>query len=357
MDRNAPKPRDADSPSTMIDAAIRVGLVGVLVFACARIILPFAFLLTWSAILAVMLNPLHLRLVPRLGHRGSALLIGLIGVALMLGPMVILVTSLATSLYSLISNVQSQGITMPQPPLWLDGTPLIGKKLTEIWSLVASNIPAALAKYGHLVSGPLAWIAAFAGGLAIGELSFVVSFAIAAVLVVYGQNATVFAHRALERVTGSEARATQLVALTAATIRGVGLGVVGVAVVQSLLMSFGFFAIGLQTAGPLTLVALLLGIMQVPLILLTLPVVAYVFYSEATQPAVIFLIWNIVVGLSDNILRPLMLGRGLEVPMPIILIGVLGGMIVDGLLGIFVGPVLLAVSYVLLLDWLRQQPV
>jgi predicted PurR-regulated permease PerM len=357
MDSNARKPLDAHTPSTMIDAAIRVGLVCVLIYACARIVLPFAFLLAWSAILAVMLNPLHLRLVPRLGHRGSALIIGLIGVALMLGPMVILVTSLATSLYSLISSVQSHGVTMPQPPLWLDGTPLIGKKLTEIWSLVASNAPAALTKYGHLVSGPLAWFASFAGSLAIGELSFVASFAIAAVLIVYGQNATAFALRALERVTGSEARATQLVTLTAATIRGVGLGVVGVAVVQSLLLSFGFFAIGLQAAGPLTLVALLLGIMQVPLILLTLPVVVYVFYSEATQPAVIFFIWNIVVGLSDNILRPLMLGRGLEVPMPIILIGVLGGMVVDGLLGIFMGPVVLAVSYVLLLDWLHQQHV
>jgi predicted PurR-regulated permease PerM len=103
--------------------------------------------------------------------------------------------------------------------------------------------------------------------------------------------------------------------------------------------------------------ALLLGIMQVPLILLTLPVVGYVFATEATQPAILFLIWNVVVGLSDNVLRPLLLGRGLEVPMPVILIGVIGGMLVDGLLGLFVGPVLLAVSYVLLLEWLRQHPV
>lgn len=149
----------------------------------------------------------------------------------------------------------------------------------------------------------------------------------------------------------------RLVTLTAATIRGVGLGVVGVALIQSLLLGCGFFAIGLPAAGPLMLVALLLGIMQVPLILLTLPVVGYVFYSEATQPAIIFLIWNIVVGLSDNVLRPLFLGRGLEVPMPIILIGVLGGVIVDGLLGLFVGPVLLGVSYTFLIEWLQNNSV
>lgn len=161
----------------------------------------------------------------------------------------------------------------------------------------------------------------------------------------------------MTRVTGSNERAEQLVTLTAATIRGVGLGVVGVALVQSSLLGLGFFTIGIQAADPLTLVALILGIMQVPQILLMLPVVGYVFLYEATQPAVIFLIWNIVVGLGDNILRPLMLRRGLNVPMPVILMGVIGGMIVDGLLGLFVGPVLLAVSYVMLLEWLQQHPV
>jgi predicted PurR-regulated permease PerM len=357
MNRNAPSLGNAPAPSSMIDSALRIGLVAVLVYACARIVLPFAFILIWSAILAVMLYPLHLRLAAWLGDRGSALLIGLIGVAVMLGPMVVVVTSLATSLYSLASTLQSQDVMMPPPPPWLDGAPLVGKKLAEIWTLVATNLPAALTTYGHLLSGPLAWLASFAGGLAKGELSFVLSFAIAAVLVVYSKGGTEFARRLLERVTGSKARAEQLVMLTAATIRGVALGVIGVALIQSLLLGAGFFAIGLQAAGPLTLAALLLGIMQVPLILLTLPVVAYVFATEATQPAIIFLIWNVIVGLGDNVLRPLMLGRGLEVPMPVILIGVIGGMIVDGLLGLFIGPVLLAVSYVLLLEWLRQHPV
>ena len=355
-DNSAPARVRTPASSNVFDTALRIGLVGVLVYACARIVLPFAFVLMWSAILAVMLYPLHRRLAVRLGDRGSALLIGLVGVAVILGPVIIVVTSLATSIYSLVPTLQSQDVTLPLPPLWLDGTPLIGKKLTEIWTLVATNLPAALKTYGHLMSGPLAWLAAFAGGLAIGELSLVLSFVIAAVLVYYGTRATEFARRLLDRVTGSRTRAVQLVKLTAATIRGVGLGVIGVALIQSLLLGIGFFAIGLQAAGPLTLLALVLGIMQVPLILLTLPVVGYVFAVQATQPAIIFLIWNVIVGLSDNLLRPLLFGRGLEVPMPVILIGVVGGMIVDGLLGLFVGPVLLAVSYVLLLEWLRQRP-
>jgi predicted PurR-regulated permease PerM len=356
MDLNALRSGNTPSP-TMLDAAIRIGLVGLLLYACGRIVLPFAGILAWSAILAVMLYPLHLRLAGWLGNRWSAVLIGLVGVAVALGPMVIVVTSLATSIYSLISSVQSQDLALPPPPVWLDGTPLVGEKLTEVWTLVATNLPAALTKYGQLLSGPAAWLASFAGGLATGELAFVLSFAIAAVLVAYGKGATKFGRRLLERVTGSTARAAQLVTLTAATIRGVALGVVGVALVQSLLLGIGYFAIGLKATGLLTLAALVLGIVQVPLILLTLPVVVYVFATESTTAAVIFLVWNVVVGLSDNLLRPLMLGRGLEVPMPVILIGVIGGMLVDGLLGLFVGPVLLAVSYVLLLEWLRQNPV
>jgi predicted PurR-regulated permease PerM len=356
MDLNALRSGNTPSP-TMLDAAIRIGLVGLLLYACGRIVLPFAGILAWSAILAVMLYPLHLRLAGWLGNRWSAVLIGLVGVAVALGPMVIVVTSLATSIYSLISSVQSQDLALPLPPVWLDGTPLVGEKLTEVWTLVATNMPAALTKYGQLLSGPAAWLASFAGGLATGELAFVLSFAIAAVLVAYGKGATKFGRRLLERVTGSTARAAQLVTLTAATIRGVALGVVGVALVQSLLLGIGYFAIGLKATGLLTLAALVLGIVQVPLILLTLPVVVYVFATESTTAAVIFLIWNVVVGLSDNLLRPLMLGRGLEVPMPVILIGVIGGMLVDGLLGLFVGPVLLAVSYVLLLEWLRQNPI
>jgi predicted PurR-regulated permease PerM len=356
MDLNALRSGNTPSP-TMLDAAIRIGLVGLLLYACGRIVLPFAGILAWSAILAVMLYPLHLRLAGWLGNRWSAVLIGLVGVAVALGPMVIVVTSLATSIYSLISSVQSQDLALPLPPVWLDGTPLVGEKLTEVWTLVATNMPAALTKYGQLLSGPAAWLASFAGGLATGELAFVLSFAIAAVLVAYGKGATKFGRRLLERVTGSTARAAQLVTLTAATIRGVALGVVGVALVQSLLLGIGYFAIGLKATGLLTLAALVLGIVQVPLILLTLPVVVYVFATESTTAAVIFLVWNVVVGLSDNLLRPLMLGRGLEVPMPVILIGVIGGMLVDGLLGLFVGPVLLAVSYVLLLEWLRQNPI
>ncbi len=357
IDANTPNADHTPSRSTMLDAALRIGLVALLAYACIRIILPFTGILLWSALLGVMLYPLHLRLAVRLGNRWSALLIGLVGVTVILVPMAMLVTSLGSSIYSLVSGLQNQSLTVPPPPSRLADIPVIGQKLTEAWALVATNLPAALPKYGRMLTEPAAWLASSAGGLAAGAVSFILSFAIAAVLIAYGPGVAGFAEHLFERVTGSKARGAKLVGLTAGTIRGVALGVVGVAAIQALLLGVGFFAIGLPAPGFWTLVALLLGIVQVPLMVLTLPVIGYVFATEATTPAIIFSVWTFIAGLSDNVLRPLLLGRGSEVPMPVILIGVIGGMLADGLLGLFEGPVLLAIGYVLLIEWLRQNPV
>ena len=355
MDPNVLKSDHAPPRSTILDVALQIGLIGLLVYACSRFISPFIDLLLWSAILAVMLYPLHLRLTARLGNRWSALLIGLIGVTVMLVAMVTVVTSLVSSLYSLVTGLQNQSLTVPSPPPWLPGLPLVGRKLAEAWVLAATNLPAAFAKYRGVLSEPAARLVSSAGGLAAGQLSFVLSFAIAAVLVAYGRGAADFARRLLGLFTGNEAQGAHLVTLTAATIRGVAVGVVGVAVIQSLLLAVGFFAIGVPAAGLWTVVTLLFAIVQVPAVLVTLPIIVYVFATKATQPAIIFLVWTLVAGLSDNVLKPLMLGRGLEVPMPVILIGVIGGMIADGLLGLFVGPVVLAIGYVLLIEWMQQR--
>ncbi len=340
----------------MLYGALQIALIAFLVYACGRIILPIAGILLWSAILAVLLYPLHLRLAVRLGNRWSALLIGLVGVAVTLVPLIMVATSVGSTVYSLFSDLQNNSLIVPPPPPRLANVPLVGQKLTEAWALVATNMPVALAKYGQMLRGPAAWLVSSTGGLAASVCAFILSFTIAAVIVAYGTGAAAFAQRLLQTVIGSDTRGGRLVALTAATIRGVALGVVGVAIIQSLLIGVAFFAVGLPAAGLLTLATLFLGIVQVPATLVTLPVIGYVLATEATTPAIIFTVWTLAAGLSDNVLKPLMLGRGLEVPMPVILIGVIGGMLADGLLGLFMGPVLLAVGYVLLMEWLRGQP-
>lgn len=348
---------DRGPSGSMSLAALQIALVALLAYACSRVVLPFVGILLWSVILAVMLYPLHLRLKARLGNRGSATLIGILGVVAVLGPTVVVTTSLASSAAALVAGLRDHTLVLPSPPARLAELPIIGQRLLETWTAVAANFPAAVAKYGPNLRAPMTWLMTFAGKLAAAELQFVISFVIAAILVAYGQGASEFGRRLLATVTRSRAQGARLVALTAATIRGVALGVVGVAVIQAVLIGVGFFAIGLPAAGLLTIAALLLGVVQVPATILTLPAIVFVFATEATLPAIVFAVWSIFAGLSDNILKPFMLGRGLEVPMPVILIGVIGGMVADGLLGLFVGPVLLAVAYVLFLEWMQRQTV
>lgn len=354
MDSHAPHCDREFSRTTLLDAALQVGLIALLLYACSRVIAPLFETLIWSAILAVMLYPVHRRLLARLGNRWSALLIGMVGITVIIIPTIVVVTSAGSSVYSFVSDLQNHRLTVPPPPPRLASVPLVGWKLTEAWALVATNAPQALARYGPMLKRPTAWLLSSVRSMAVSEFSFVLAFAIAAVLVAYGESAAGFTQRILARSTGSKARGAQLATLTVDTIRGVALGVVGVAVIQSLLLGIGFFAIGLPAAGLLTLAAFFLCIVQVPAILLTVPIIAYVFATEAIRPAIIFLVWTVVAGLSDNLLKPLMLGRGLDVPMPVILAGVIGGMIADGLLGLFVGPVLLATGYMLVSEWVRQ---
>lgn len=354
MDPKMPNSDHAPTRPAVPQVALRLGLVALLLYACSRIVMPFAGILLWSIILAVMFHPLHVRLSARAGNRWSASLIGMVGVLGMLLPMFMVVTSLGSSIYSLVSGLQNHSLTVPPPPARLTDLPLVGEKLAEGWSLISTNMSVALTKYGQMLSRIATWLASFAGGLAVGGLSFVLSIGIAAILVAYADSGAQFARRLTAHVINSEVRGARLVRLTAATIRGVALGVVGVAVVQTLLIGIGFFAIGIPAAGVLTLITFLFAVVQVPALLVTLPVIAYVLTTEPTTPAIVFTVWSLIAGVSDNILKPLMLGRGLEVPMPVILIGVIGGMIADGLLGLFVGPVLLAVGYVLLVEWVNS---
>lgn len=344
----------APARSIILDSALRIVLVAVLVYACGRIMQPFIGMLLWAVILAVMLHPLHLRLMTRLGNRWSATLIGVVGMALLMVPMILAAVAVAESVASLIGAVRNRSLVVPPPPPDLSNLPIAGEKLTEIWALVATNTPAAITRYGPQLTEPVTWLAKASGGLTISLLLFLLSLVIADILLAYGRDGARFAQDLFARVIGDQARGERLVRLTAQTIRGVAQGVIGVALVQTLLIGIGFVVVGVPGAGILTLIALVLAIAQVPALFILLPVIGYVFATEPTSTAVIFAVWSLLAGLSDNILKPLLLSRGLDVPMPVILIGVIGGMLVDGLVGLFIGPVVLAVGYVLLHEWIRQ---
>jgi predicted PurR-regulated permease PerM len=193
--------------------------------------------------------------------------------------------------------------------------------------------------------------------IGIGLLQFLASLIVAGILMAYGENGAQASRAILQRLVGGE-RGETFRSLSTATIRGVAQGVIGVAFIQAILVGLGLLLAGVPWAGALALVVLVLSIAQVPALLVILPVIAYIWMSGdyGTGAAVLHTIILLLAGLADNVLKPLMLGRGVEAPMPVILLGALGGMASGGILGMFVGATVLALGYQIFTRWVEGDP-
>jgi predicted PurR-regulated permease PerM len=218
-------------------------------------------------------------------------------------------------------------------------------------------MPAFTRKFGPQLTTFSKWALAQAGGTIGAVLALVLAVILAAITLAYSDSARAFILSLLARVTGDRVRGEHYMKVIGATVRSVANGVIGVAFVQALFCGIGFFVLGIPGAGILSLLAMVLGVLQVPVVIVTLPAIIYAFSAKTTTVAILFTVWFIISGMSDAALKPLMIGHGLEVPMPVILLGVIGGVIAYGLVGLFVGAVLLAVGYVLFREWLDAPPV
>lgn len=342
--------------SGLLDVLIRAGLIAILAIASYQIFRPFLDLMLWAMILAITLYPLHGRLKGMLGHsdaRAASLLV-LIAVSLLLIPAYLLGDSLAHSIEQSIALVKSGNFHIPPPSDSVASWPLVGKSLHGFWLQAATDLTGLLQQaapqlktLGLAVLGKLA-------GVGLGFLMFIFALVIAGILMAYGANGSRSAQQIARRISGPE-RGPQIAELCTATIRAVAQGVVGIAFIQMLLVGGGFVVMDIPGAGLLALAVLVLGIMQLPATLITLPVIVYVFATTGASAAtIVFAIYSIVAGLADNVLKPLLLARGVAVPMPVILIGALGGMVTSGIIGLFIGPVMLAVSYQLFWQWVND---
>lgn len=337
------------------EAAIRIGLVAILVYMCFAIVRPFVMPVAWGVILAVAIHPLYLRLARQLGGRRktAATLVVLIALAVLLIPTVMFLESVTGHLVGLARELSAGTVTIPSPPEGVGDWPVIGKKLEAAWAGAVTDMPAFLANYKTQLAAIGGWILSSAANLGLAVLGFAFSIVIAGILLATSEGGTRAVRSIGKRLAGEQG--VELVGTSAATIRSVAMGVVGVALIQSFLAGIGFVAVGIPAAGVLALVVLLLAIVQLPTLLVMLPAAIYVFTTTNTTGAIIFAIWAAFVGVSDNILKPLLLGRGVSVPMLVILIGAIGGMVALGILGLFIGAVVLALGQQLYVAWAKQE--
>jgi len=339
------------------DAVIRLGLLAFLVVVCVRVFAPFANLVLWALILAITLYPLHQRLARWLkGRQGSAATLLVVAGILLIGvPTVMLSASFARHVRNAYSAFENNSITIQQPDPKVADWPLVGQRVYSTWSKAADNLPMFIEENKVQLKNILKRVFAAAANTAGSLLLFVGALIIAGIMMAYGESGSITMQRIFNRLTGTE-RGPRLQSLSTATVRSVASGVIGVAFIQALLLGIGFILAGIPAPGVLALVVMLIGIVQLPAAIISLPAIAYLWWSgdASTTSNIFYSIYLIIAGMADNVLKPLLLGRGVDAPMPVILLGALGGMVSGGIIGMFIGAVLLAVGYRIFMEWVSN---
>jgi len=344
----------------LLDVLIRAGLILVLVMLCFQVFSPFLNLMIWALILAVCLYPLQQSVAAKLGGRQglAATLLVLLGIVVVVVPTAALMSSLGDSVRNLVNDVQNNTLQVPPPREGVAHWPLVGEQVHAFWTKAYTDLPALVQsmqpKIGNLAKAALGFVASIGGGL----LKFLASLVVAGLMMAFGDSGARGIRSIFERVIG-EPHGVQFLDLCTATIRAVAKGVLGVAFIQAIIVGLCMLIAGVPWAGVLAVIVLVLGIAQVPAVIVTLPAIAYIWSSGtyATGAAILYTVLLLVAGMADNVLKPLMLGRGVDAPMPVILLGALGGMAAGGILGMFVGATLLALGYQILMGWVTTNPV
>ena len=328
-----------------LEATIHIGLVVLLLYWCFKIGQPFLQIILWGIIIAVAIYPGYDRLKSALGGRGrlTATLITLLALIVLLVPTYMLSQSLIDTAKEYSANIEAGTLTVPPPSERVRSWPVIGEPFYKFWSLASNNLGAALSKMSPQLKKFGIPLLSAAAGAGVGILKFVVSIIIAGVLLANAAGGGQAARAIAKRLAGE--RGTRVVKLAGATVRSVALGILGVALIQTLLASLGFLLVGVPGAGLWALLVLILAVVQLPTILVLGPIIVYVFSTTSAMTAVVFAIWSILVSASDTFLKPLLMGRGVDVPMLVILLGAIGGMILSGIIGLFLGAVVLALGY------------
>jgi len=345
--------------SRMLDVLIRAGLIFALVILCYQIFSAFLTLMAWALILAVSMYPLHQRLARRLGGRqgrASTILV-LLCILVIITPTALLMNSLGDSVRGLIDGVKNNTLQIPEPKEKVREWPVVGPKVHALWMQAHTDLPGLVQnlqpKAGELARKSLAFVA----GIGMGLLLFIASLIIAGIIMAYGQ-AGARACRAIFVRAAGPVRGESFAVLTTATIRTVSQGVLGVAFIQAVVIGIALLIAGVPWAGLLSLVALVFAIAQVPTLIVSAPAIAYLWMSGkyGSVAAVVYTIILLLAGVIDNVLKPLLLGRGVDAPMPVVLLGALGGMAADGILGMFVGATLLTLGYRIFMGWVESSP-
>jgi predicted PurR-regulated permease PerM len=348
------EPQEREFLNKATEATIRIALVALLAAWCFQIVRPFILPVVWGIIIATAIFPTYRWLGRLMGGRErlAAVFLTLIGLILLIVPSLLSAGSLIESASWLFEGLRDGSLEVPLPPERIAEWPLIGEKLHGFWTLAHGNLMEALQQLGPHLAPLAGGFLSAAAGVGLGILQFVISIIIAGVILASSTKGAEVAAAIATRLV--DERGPEFVALSGATVRGVAQGILGVALIQSVLVGIGLFAAGVPHASLWTALCLVVAIIQLPPLLLLLPIIFYVFATSGTTTSVLFTIWSILASSSDTVLKPVLLARGLDLPMLVIFMGAIGGFMRAGFIGLFVGAVVLALGYKLFMAWLGE---
>ena len=336
-----------------IDLAIRLFVLGLMAAWCFVLLRPFLAIVLWAAVLAIGLWPIFLWFKARLGGRAklAATLITLLGIAITIGPVSFIATVLVSNIQSFAESITAGTLVVPPPPEGIVTWPLIGKYLHNIWQEAAANFGDVLSKFEPQLKELTKSLLLISADMGLTILRFLLSIIISAGLMLNAEGIKRGLTRFLARLTPTHAQ--DFLQLAASTVRNVTRGVVGISLLQSLFIGIGLTVAGIPAAGLLALLCLFLTIIQIGPGLVVLLTLIFAWSTMNTLGALLFTVWMIPATLIDNVLKPILMASGLPVPMLVIFIGVLGGTLAHGIIGLFVGPVILSLGYELMKEWIN----
>jgi predicted PurR-regulated permease PerM len=335
-----------------VEASIKIAVVAVLVVLCYSVISPFIGLMAWGIIIAVAAYPTYLKVEKRLnGRRGlSATIMTILMLLVVIVPVWLLAGTFISGISELAGKLQEGTLVIPPPPASVESWPLVGKKVAALWASAAANLDQTLMDHSIEIKAAGGWLLSGAAKMGLVVILLFASMIVGGVFLAYAEPSRRLAFRIARRLAGEKGE--ELVLGAGTTIRSVFRGILGVAFIQSVLAGVGLLAAGIPGAGLLAFVCLLLSVVQIGPLPILLPAIIYMWFTADTLPALAFTVWSIFVGVSDNILKPLLLGRGADAPMLVVLLGAIGGFIALGVIGLFVGAVILTLGHRLFMAWL-----
>lgn len=348
---NSPEKEGPSYVDIAIDLILKVGTLALVIFLCFRILKPFLSILLWGLIIAIIIFPLFSKLRSWLGNRTrlTSLLIMVVALAILVFPSIWLVNQLVEGIRFLAGSIQEGGISIPAPSESVADWPLIGNWLYDHWMELSQNTGETLrgflpqiASWGETLLGALA-------STGIGVLQFAVSIIIAGIFLIFFKKGSESGRKIFQKVAGD--RGGEFMEVSLVTIRNVAAGVLGVAIIQTTLMGVGLVFSGIPLAAVWIVLVLVMTIAQIPVLLFNIPLIIYLFAFFDPLPAVLWGLYFLVMGAIDNVLKPMIMGKGSDVPMLVIFLGALGGFTAFGFIGLFLGAILLSLAYKLYLTW------